>query len=218
MSFESAAATSTDAGISSRQSTSNRQNSSLVKTVSKSTTFLLQFLDVSDAAGDGHDVLFARDLGKRNREPQSAPANRPHLYRISGWHTTDAEIRRLVARSLGAGGDICRHGGRLRGGGIACDPSAAVLGVCFGLYALTYGMQSTLDYSLPNQLFPTAVRATAVGVVLAASRVASVVTAAGFPILLKYCNISEIFSAGSGVSILGVIVSLAVYTLIPQHT
>ena len=102
-------------------------------------------------------------------------------------------------------------------GGIACDPSAAVLGVCFGLYALTYGMQSTLDYSLPNQLFPTAVRATAVGVVLAASRVASVVAAAGFPILLKYCNISEIFSAGSGVSILGVIVSLAVYTLIPQH-
>lgn len=34
---------------------------------------------------------------------------------------------------------------------------------------LAYGMQSTLDYSLPNQLFPTAVRTTAVGSVLAMS-------------------------------------------------
>lgn len=59
-------------------------------------------------------------------------------------------------------------------GGIACDPSAALLGMCFGLYALAYGMQSTLDYSLPNQLFPTAVRTTAVGSVLAMSCVALV--------------------------------------------
>ena len=59
-------------------------------------------------------------------------------------------------------------------GGIACDPSAALLGMCFGLYALAYGMQSTLDYSLPNQLFPTAVRTTAAGSVLAMSCVALV--------------------------------------------
>lgn len=62
-------------------------------------------------------------------------------------------------------------------GGIAGDPSAALLGMCFGLYALAYGMQSTLDYSLPNQLFPTAVRTTTVGSVLAMSCVALVSTA-----------------------------------------
>ena len=41
--FESAAATSTDAGISSRQSSRNRQNSSLVKTVSKALLFCYSF-------------------------------------------------------------------------------------------------------------------------------------------------------------------------------
>lgn len=90
-------------------------------------------------------------------------------------------------------------------GGIACDPSAALLGMCFGLYALAYGMQSTLNYSLPNQLFPTAVRATAVGIVLAVSRVASVVAEAGLPLLLKCCNVSEIFVQGAGVATIGVI-------------
>lgn len=90
-------------------------------------------------------------------------------------------------------------------GGIACDPSAALLGMCFGLYALAYGMQSTLNYSLPNQLFPTAVRATAVGIVLAVSRVASVVAEAGLPLLLKCCNVSEIFVLGAGVATIGVI-------------
>lgn len=49
-----------------------------------------------------------------------------------------------------------------------------MLGICFGLYALAYGMQSTLDYSLPNQLFPTAVHTTAVGSVLTMSCVALV--------------------------------------------
>lgn len=50
-------------------------------------------------------------------------------------------------------------------GGIAFDPSVPMLALCFGFYALAYGMQSTLDYSLPNQLFPTAERTTAVGIV-----------------------------------------------------
>ena len=111
VSFESAAATSTDAGISFRQSSRNRQNSSLVKTVSKSATFLLQFLDMSDAACNGRDVLFTRNLGKRNRKPQPAPASRSYLHGISGRYAADAEIRRLVAHSLGSGGNICRHDG-----------------------------------------------------------------------------------------------------------
>ena len=139
VSFESAAETSTDAGISSRQSNRNRQNSSLVKTVSKSATFLLQFPAMSDAACNGRDVLFTRNLGKRNREPQPAPASRSYLHGISGRYDVDAEIRRPVARSLGAGGDICRYGGRL--GRYCLNPSAAVLSICSELYDLGYGMQ-----------------------------------------------------------------------------
>lgn len=94
-------------------------------------------------------------------------------------------------------------------GGIACDPSVPMLGICFGLYALTYGMQSTLDYSLPNQLFPTTVRTTAVGIVFAVSRVASVVAAAGFPLLLKCCNVSEIFVMGTMIAATGIVLILA---------
>ena len=114
VSFESAATTSTDAGISSRQSNRNRQNScSLVKTVSKSATFLLQFPAMSDAACNSRDVLFTHNLGKRNREPQPAPASRSYLHGISGRYAADTEIRRPVAHSLGAGGNICCHGDRL---------------------------------------------------------------------------------------------------------
>lgn len=192
------AAASTDAGISSHQSSRNRQNSSLVKTVSKSAAFLLQLLAMLDAACNGRDVLFTRNLGKRNREPQPAPASRSYLYGISGRYTADAEIRRLFAHSLGSSGNICRHD--VRFGRHCCDPSTDMLGICFGLYALAYGMQSTLDYSLPNQLFPTAVRATAVGMVLAVAHVASVVATAGFPLLLKCCNVSEIFVLGAGIA------------------
>lgn len=105
------AAASTDAGISSHQSSRNRQNSSLVKTVSKSATFLLQFLDMLDAACNGRDVLFTRNLGKRNREPQPAPASCSYLHGISGRYAADAEIRKPVAHSLGSGGKICRHDG-----------------------------------------------------------------------------------------------------------
>ena len=69
-------------------------------------------------------------------------------------------------------------------GGISCDPSAAVLGICFGLYALVYGMQSPLDFSRPNQLFPTAVRATTVGIVLAVFVLGTGIALAGFFIAL----------------------------------
>lgn len=158
---------------------------------------------MSDAACNGRDVLFTRNLGKRNREPQPAPASRSYLHGISGRYTADAEIRRLVAHSLGSSGNICRHD--VRFGRHCCDPSADMLGICFGLYALAYGMQSTLDYSLPNQLFPTAVRATAVGMVLVVSRVASILAAAGFPLLLKCCNVSEIFVLVAGVVTIGII-------------
>ena len=97
-------------------------------------------------------------------------------------------------------------------GGIACDPSTPVLGVCFGLYAVAYGIQSTLDYSLPNQLFPTTVRTTAVGIVFAVSRVASVAAAAGFPLLLQCCNVSEIFVAGTVISATGIVITLTTPT------
>lgn len=66
---------------------------------------------MSDAACNGRDVLFTRNLGKRNREPQPAPASRPYLHGLSGRYAADAEIRRLVAHSLGSGGNICRYDG-----------------------------------------------------------------------------------------------------------
>ena len=156
-----------------------------------------------NAPRNGSDVLLTGDSGKCDSESQSAFSSHADLSGISGRDAAGAEIRRPVAHSLGAGGNICRHD--VRFGRHCCDPSADMLGICFGLYALAYGMQSTLDYSLPNQLFPTAVRATAVGMVLVVSRVASVLAAAGFPLLLKCCNVSEIFVLVAGVVTIGII-------------
>ena len=68
---------------------------------------------MSNAACNARDVLFTRNLGKCNQEPRPAPASRSYLHGISGRYAADAEIRGLVAHSLGSGGDICRYGGRL---------------------------------------------------------------------------------------------------------
>ncbi len=164
VSFESATATSTDAGISSRQSNRNRQNScSLVKTVSKSATFLVGTLPM---------------LNFGDRLP-------------SRW----VLVGTFAAIATGLGG-------------ISCDPSAAVLGICFGPYALVYEMQSPLDFSLPNQLFPTAVRATAVGIVLAVSSVASVVVATRFLLLLQCCDVLAMFVLGTGIVLAGFFIAL----------
>ena len=62
-----------------------------------------------------------------------------------------------------------------------------------------------MNYSLPMRLFSTAVRATAVGLILAASRIASVVAAAEFPLLLKYFNVTQIFEVVTEVLLIGLI-------------
>lgn len=66
---------------------------------------------MSNAACNARDVLFTRNLGKRNQEPRPAPASRSYLHGISGRYAAEAEIRGLVAHSLGSGEDICRHDG-----------------------------------------------------------------------------------------------------------
>lgn len=78
---------------------------------------------------------------------------------------------------------------------------AAVLDICFGLYAHCVRNAVDVGYSLPMQLFPTAVRTTAVGIVFSVSRVASVVAAVGFPLLLKSYNVAEILVAGTGIAL-----------------
>lgn len=161
---------------------------------------------MSVVACNGRDVLFTRNLKSvtRNLNPllqvaliyMGFPAGTLPMLRFGDWLPTRwGLVGTFAAMAAGLGG-------------IACDPSATLLGMCFGLYALAYGMQSTLDYSLPNQLFPTAVRATAVGIVLAVSSVASVVVATRFLLLLQCCDVLAMFVLGTGIVLAGFFIAL----------
>lgn len=201
---EPAAEISADEGLPTNTILALRRNRSFIETLSEGAFLLLRFLDVSDIAGDSRDVLLAGNFGKCDGQSQSAFSNHADLSGIPGGDVADVEIQ---PPTVGCGVLVWTFASMTTGlGGIACDPSVPVLGICFWLYAVAYGMQSTLDYSLLNQLFPTTVRTTAVGIVFAVSRVASGAAAAGFPLLLNCCNIPKIFVVETTITVAGIVV------------
>lgn len=82
------------------------------------------------------------------------------------------------------------------------NSSPLVLSLAFGTYAFAYGMQTTLDNLYPNILFPTQVRAHAVGIILAVSRIGSAFSAFIFPFLMAQFSLTSIFLGGALVALL----------------
>lgn len=60
--------------------------------------------------------------------------------------------------------------------------SKLMLWAALALYSLPYGIQSVLDYVYPSELFPTSIRATALGILGSTSRVGSMISSLLFPI------------------------------------
>jgi putative MFS transporter len=99
---------------------------------------------------------------------------------------------------------------------MAVNPGApaALLFAALALYAITSGACNFIEIIYPNELFPTAVRATATGTVVAISRVGSAVSTFVLPMVLTGSGLSGVMWLLAGVNVIG----LAVTVLLGEET
>lgn len=90
-------------------------------------------------------------------------------------------------------------------------PNAAIwlIVTMFGIYAFFSGGPAILQWLYPNELFPTDVRASAVGVAMAFSRIGTVVSTYGMPLILSTYGIGPTMFAGVLISAIGLLISIA---------
>lgn len=79
----------------------------------------------------------------------------------------------------------------------------------FGTYAFFSGGPGILQWLYPNELFPTEIRASAVGVAMAFSRIGTVLATYTLPMFMDNYGIGSTMLAGAAISILGLVVSIA---------
>jgi putative MFS transporter len=93
-------------------------------------------------------------------------------------------------------------------GAFSHAPGPVVLAL-FGSYALFIGGAQVLQLVYPNELFPTEIRASAVGMGASLSRIGAAVGTWLVPIALERWGIGDTMFAAAGVTLLGLLVSIA---------
>ncbi|MGV9347505.1 MFS transporter [Streptomyces spiralis] len=91
------------------------------------------------------------------------------------------------------------------GGGSALP--IAVVVTCFCAYALFSGGPTVLEWTYPNELFPTGIRATAGGVATSISRIGAAAGTYLLPISLDRLGIGTTMLIGAGITLVGWVVS-----------
>lgn len=79
---------------------------------------------------------------------------------------------------------------------------------CFAIYALFSGGPGNLQWLYPNELFPTDVRASAMGVAMAISRIGTVVSIYILPGFIESYGMGPTMLVGTAISALGLLVSV----------
>lgn len=89
-------------------------------------------------------------------------------------------------------------------------PTAPVLVViiAFGLYAFFSGGPGILQWLYPNELFPTEVRATAVGVVISFTRIGTIIATYATPLVLASYGVGPTMLIAAGLVIAGLVLSI----------
>lgn len=97
----------------------------------------------------------------------------------------------------------------LLGLGALSNASGAVVLALFGAYALFIGGAQVLQLVYPNELFPTEIRALAVGMGASLSRIGAAVGTWLVPLALDRIGIGNTMFVAAGVTLLGLLVSIA---------
>lgn len=93
--------------------------------------------------------------------------------------------------------------------GLFPDASIVVIIIAFGLYAFFSGGPGILQWLYPNELFPTHVRASAVGVSISISRIGTIVATYGTPLVLSSAGVGPTMLIAAGLVVLGLALSIA---------
>lgn len=92
--------------------------------------------------------------------------------------------------------------------GIWPGANVVVIIAAFAIYAFFSGGPGILQWLYPNEMFPTEVRATAVGVAIAISRIGVVVSTYGLPLFLAAYGIGPTMLTGAGLLVLALVLSV----------
>jgi len=92
--------------------------------------------------------------------------------------------------------------------GVFPGASIVVIIVAFALYAFFSGGPGILQWLYPNELFPTEVRATAVGLAIAISRIGVVISTYGLPLFLKAYGIGPTMLVGCALLVIALVMSI----------
>ncbi len=91
--------------------------------------------------------------------------------------------------------------------GLASTPTVIVIFVGFLLYALFSGGPGTLQWLYPNEMFPTEIRATAVGIAIGFSRIGTIVSIYLTPVAIELYGVQFTMMIAAGLVILGLLLS-----------
>lgn len=91
--------------------------------------------------------------------------------------------------------------------GVVPQPTLLVVIIAFTVYALFAGGPGNLEWLYPNELFPTDIRASAMGVATALSRIGTVISIYLLPGLMESQGVGWTMLAGAVISLLGLAVS-----------
>jgi len=92
--------------------------------------------------------------------------------------------------------------------GIWPGANVVIIIAAFAVYAFFSGGPGILQWLYPNEMFPTEVRATAVGVAIAISRIGVVASTYGLPLFLNAYGIGITMLTGAGLLILALVLSV----------
>ena len=93
--------------------------------------------------------------------------------------------------------------------GIFPNASPAIIMLGFAIYAIGSGGPADLEWIYPNELFPTEIRASAVGMATAISRIGAFLGTFALPIMLEKWGIGPTMLVMAAITILGLILSIA---------
>ncbi|MRS13330.1 MFS transporter [Enterobacteriaceae bacterium RIT691] len=92
--------------------------------------------------------------------------------------------------------------------GLVDNPGIGWVVLAFAVYAFFSGGPGILQWLYPNELFPTDIRASAVGVIMSISRVGTVISTWALPVFISRYGISTVMLIGAFISLVGLIVSI----------